>query len=101
MAGRAAIYRETGDRHGEGDGAEQSRPGPPGGRRRFDEAITAFQDAAASFRETGDRATGHDIDDLGATLLEMRRFEEAITAERGRRAMLRADRRPARRGHAR
>ena len=49
--------------------------------RRFEEAITAYQDAAAIFRETGDRhGEGMALTNLGAALVEVRRFEEAITA---------------------
>jgi tetratricopeptide (TPR) repeat protein len=49
--------------------------------RRFDEAITAHQDAAAIFRETGDRhSEGSALNNLGAALREVRRFDEAITA---------------------
>jgi tetratricopeptide (TPR) repeat protein len=49
----AAISRETGDRHREGDalnnlGVALREAG------RLEEAITAHQDAAAIFRETGD-----------------------------------------------
>jgi tetratricopeptide (TPR) repeat protein len=50
----AAIYRETGDRHREGNalnwlGLALRETG------RSEEAITAHQDAAAIYRETGDR----------------------------------------------
>ena len=49
--------------------------------RRFEEAITAHQDAAGIFRETGDRrGEGRAVDNLGADLREARRFGEAITA---------------------
>ena len=49
--------------------------------RRFEEAISACQDAAAIFRETGDRhGEGVALDNLGAALAEVRRFEEAISA---------------------
>ena len=54
--------------------------------RRFEEAITAHQDAAAIFRETGDRhGEGIALGNLGVALAAMRRFEEAITAP-GRRS---------------
>ena len=50
----AAIFRETGDRHGEGMalsnlGLALREAG------RLEEAITAYQEAAAIYRETGDR----------------------------------------------
>ena len=49
--------------------------------RRFEEAITAHQDAAAIFRETGDRhGEGMALNNLGLALVEVRRFEEAISA---------------------
>ena len=49
--------------------------------RRFEEAITACQDAAAIFREIGDRhGEGMALNNLGLALREVRRFEEAITA---------------------
>ena len=50
----AAIYRDTGDRHGEGT-ARNNLGLALRQVRRFDEAITAHQDAAAIYRETGDR----------------------------------------------
>jgi len=40
---------------GGSDSAEQLRRGPLQEIRRFEEAITAFRDAAAIFRESGDR----------------------------------------------
>ena len=49
--------------------------------RRFEEAISAHQDAAAIFRETGDRhREGLALTNLGNALREVRRFEEAISA---------------------
>jgi tetratricopeptide (TPR) repeat protein len=49
--------------------------------RRFEEAITACQDAAAIYRDTGDRhGEGTALGNLGVALREARRFEEAITA---------------------
>jgi len=51
------------------------------GARRFEEAITAHQDAAQIYRETGDRhGEGSAFNNLGNALQEVRRFEEAITA---------------------
>ena len=58
--------------------------------RRFEEAITAHQDAAAIFRETGDRhGEGRALDNLGIALREVRRFEEAITAHQDAAAIFR------------
>ena len=58
--------------------------------RRFEEAITALQDAAAIFRETGDRhGEGMALNNLGSALLEVRRFEEAITAHQDAAAIFR------------
>jgi tetratricopeptide (TPR) repeat protein len=49
--------------------------------RRFEEAITAHQQAGTIYRETGDRhGEGIALDDLGLALQGVRRFEEAITA---------------------
>ena len=49
--------------------------------RRFEEAISAHQDAAAIFRETGDRhGEGLALNNLGLVLREVRRFEEAVSA---------------------
>ena len=58
--------------------------------RRFEEAITAHQDAAAIFRETGDRhGEGMALNNLGARAAEVRRFEEAITAHQDAAAICR------------
>ena len=49
--------------------------------RRFAEAITAHQDAAAIYRETGDQhGEGRALMNLGNALQEVRQFEEAVTA---------------------
>ena len=60
--------------------------------RRFDEAITAHQRAAALFAELGDR---HDeavtLGNLGLGLGQARRFDEAITAHQQARCPLRRD----------
>ena len=49
--------------------------------RRFEEAITAHQDAAAIYRHTGDRhSEGGALTNLGNALRDVGRFEEAITA---------------------
>jgi tetratricopeptide (TPR) repeat protein len=48
---------------------------------RFEEAIGADQDAAAIYRETGDRhSEGVTLANLGLALQEVQRFEEAIGA---------------------
>jgi tetratricopeptide (TPR) repeat protein len=48
---------------------------------RFQEAISAHQDAAAIFRETGDRhSEGMALINLGLALVRAGRFEEAISA---------------------
>ena len=58
--------------------------------RRFEEAITAYQDAAAIFRETGDRhGEGMALNNLGIALREAGRFEEAITAHQDAAAIFR------------
>jgi Tetratricopeptide repeat len=45
--------------------------------RRFEEAITACQDAAAAYRETGDRhGEGRALNNLGIALREVRRSEQ-------------------------
>ena len=49
-----AIFRETGDRHLEGF-VRNNLGVVLRKMRRFEEAITALQDAMAIFRETGDR----------------------------------------------
>ena len=65
--------------------------------RRFDEAITAYQDAVAIFRETGDRqGEGIALGNLGLALRAVRRFDEAIIAHEDAVDHLRGDRRPAR-----
>jgi tetratricopeptide (TPR) repeat protein len=49
--------------------------------RRFGEAITAHQDAAAIYRDTSDRhREGTALTNLGNALQQVRRFGEAITA---------------------
>lgn len=48
---------------------------------RFEEAITAHQDATVIFRETGDRhRKGLAMINLGIALQQVRKFDEAITA---------------------
>jgi tetratricopeptide (TPR) repeat protein len=49
--------------------------------RRFEEAISAHQEAAGIFQETGDRhGEGMALNNLGLALRYVRRFEEAISA---------------------
>ena len=58
--------------------------------RRFEEAISAHQDAVAIFREDGDwHGGGHALGNLGNTLQQARRFEEAIRACQGAAAIFR------------
>ena len=58
--------------------------------QRFEEAITAHQDAAAIFREAGDRyREGMALTNLGLALQEVRRFEEAISAHQDAAAIFR------------
>ena len=58
--------------------------------RRFEEAISAHQDAAAIYRETGDRHwEGTALNNLGVALREVRRFEEAISAHQDAAAIYR------------
>jgi tetratricopeptide (TPR) repeat protein len=72
--------RRLGDQSGEGN-ALNNLGSALQWVRRFEEAITAHQKAAAIFRETGDRhGEGNVLTNLGAAALGLRRFEEAITA---------------------
>jgi tetratricopeptide (TPR) repeat protein len=58
--------------------------------RRFEEAITALQEAVAICRETGDRhGEGMALDNLGIALEEVRRYGEAITAHQEAAAIFR------------
>jgi tetratricopeptide (TPR) repeat protein len=58
--------------------------------RRFDEAVSAIREAAAIFRETGDRdGRGTALTSLGMTLRKAGRFEEAISAHQEAAAMFR------------
>jgi tetratricopeptide (TPR) repeat protein len=87
--GWKAIYRETGDRHREG-GALGNLGLALVEVRRFEEAVTAHQDAAAIFRETGDRhREGMALNNLGLALRGVRRFEEAVTAHQDAAAIFR------------
>ncbi|MFF2436663.1 tetratricopeptide repeat protein [Streptomyces sp. NPDC058107] len=75
-----AVFRELGDRHGEG-GALNNLGTALRQVRRFEEAIDAETQAAAVFRELGDRhSEGTALNNLGTALQEVRRFEEAIDA---------------------
>jgi tetratricopeptide (TPR) repeat protein len=61
--------------------------------RRFEEAITAHQEAAAICRETGDRhREAMALTNLGLAQQELRRFEEAITAHQEAAAIYRETR---------
>ena len=51
------------------------------GVRRFEEAVSAYQDAAAIYREADDRrGEGKALNNLALSLVEVRRFEEAVSA---------------------
>ncbi|MBD2896526.1 Regulatory protein AfsR [Actinomadura sp. RB99] len=79
----------TGDRHGEG-GALSTLGLALVGVRRFEEAVTAHQDAAAIYRELGDRRSeGGALNNLGSALAQVRRFDEAITAHQQNLAIFR------------
>lgn len=56
--GSCEYFRDTGDRHGEGQ-ALNSLGLALREARRFEEAITALQSAARLFRETGDPGDQH------------------------------------------
>ena len=82
---------ETGDRHGEGIAL-----GDLGvalvAVRRFDEAITAHQDAIAIYRETGDRhREGRALNDLGLALEQVGEAGRGDLCPPGRRLDLPAD----------
>ncbi|MEU1312307.1 tetratricopeptide repeat protein [Streptomyces cinnamoneus] len=79
-AAAAAVYRETGDRHGEGT-ALNNLGLASAEMRQFDDAIEALTDAMAIFQETGDRLSeGLALDNLGGALRVVRRFGDAIQA---------------------
>ncbi|MEU0645995.1 tetratricopeptide repeat protein, partial [Streptomyces umbrinus] len=74
------LYREAGDRHGEGR-ALNNLGSALQEVRRFEEAIDAHTQAADIYREAGDRhAEGRALNNLGLALQDVRRFEEAIDA---------------------
>jgi tetratricopeptide (TPR) repeat protein len=57
---------------------------------RFDEAVSAHQEAAAIFREVGDRHhEGVVLRNLGLSLREVGRFDEAVSAFQAAAAILR------------
>ena len=79
MISRDAAHR-LGERWNEA-GALSNLGSALQGVRRFEEAITALQEAAAICRQTGDRhSEGVALNNLGNALQGVRRFEEAITA---------------------
>ncbi len=88
--GIGAAAQQTGDdRHGEGK-ALSDLSIMLHETRQFDEAITAYQEAAAIHRETGDRhGEGGPMTDLGTTVMEVGRLEEAITAHQDAAAIFR------------
>jgi hypothetical protein len=67
----ASIYRETGDRHGEGIALNNLGLAIPKVWPRTNEAIATLQRAAAIFQETGDRhAEGSTLNNLGQGLVK-------------------------------
>jgi tetratricopeptide (TPR) repeat protein len=81
--------RRLGDRVAEGE-ALNNLGAALSGLRRYDEAITAYRDAAAIFRQTGyHRAEGESLTNLGIALSGLRRYDEAITAHRDAAAIFR------------
>ena len=81
--------RRLSNRDGEGD-ALNNLGGALLEMCRFEEAITAHQDAAAIYRETGDRqGEGDALNNLGLALKGLHRFEEAITAHQDAAAIYR------------
>jgi tetratricopeptide (TPR) repeat protein len=79
MAGRDAA-RRLGYRPGEGHTANNLGMALSEARR-FEEAITAHQEAAAIFRETKDKhSEGLALNNLGLAFREARQFEDAVTA---------------------
>ncbi|MEU7082934.1 tetratricopeptide repeat protein, partial [Streptomyces achromogenes] len=75
-----AVFREFGDRHGEGQ-ALNNLGLALRAVRRFEEAIDAHTQAVTVFREFGDRhGEGQALNNLGLALRAVRRFEEAIDA---------------------
>jgi len=80
---------ETGGRHNEGN-ALNNLGLALREVRRFEEAITANQDAAAIYRETGGRhREGGALNNLGLAPRYVRRSEEAITAHQDAAAIYR------------
>ncbi|MEV5239675.1 tetratricopeptide repeat protein [Streptomyces cinnamoneus] len=89
-AAAEAIYRETGDRHGEGV-ALNNFGLASFEMRQFDDAIESLTGAIAIFQETGDRhSEALALDNLGGALRVVRRFGDAIQAHTGAAAIYRA-----------
>ncbi|MFJ9611538.1 ATP-binding protein [Kitasatospora sp. NPDC101176] len=75
-----ALFRQAGDRRGEGT-ALNNRGLALRQLRRFDEAIAAHSRAADALREAGDlHGEGQALGNLGSALREVRRFDEATAA---------------------
>jgi tetratricopeptide (TPR) repeat protein len=85
----AVIYRETGDRHGEGM-AMTGLGVALTGMRRFSEAIRAHEAAVGIFRETRDRhGEGLALDNLGVPLRETLNLRGAVTVHQESAAIFR------------
>ncbi|OAH10245.1 tetratricopeptide repeat protein [Streptomyces jeddahensis] len=75
-----ALFRECGDRRGEGR-ALNSLGSALQEVRRFDEAVDAHTQAADAFRKCGDRrGEGRALNNLGNALQGARRFDKAINS---------------------
>jgi Flp pilus assembly protein TadD len=76
----AAIFRDLGDRHSEGQALNNLGIALQE-VRRFEEAIDAHTQSVAIHRELDDRhSEGGALNNLGLALRKVRRFEEAIDA---------------------
>jgi tetratricopeptide (TPR) repeat protein len=72
--------RRLGDRAAEGE-ALSNLGAALSGLRRYDEALAAYQDAAAIFRQTRNRAAeGTALNNRGIVLRALRRYDEALAA---------------------
>jgi len=81
--------RRLGDRAAEGESLNNKGTALIG-LKRYDEALTAYEEAAAIVREAGDhQAQGELAANLGVALSGLRRYEEALTAYQAASAIFR------------